>query len=126
MHRAGIFLSDRKLVLGILFSAFALRLLLSAFVTGPVDSVTLAPLGREAAARGASLARSPLGSFFFRTVTALSGNSSHTLLFVAQCVISAVAILLIYYITRRIQSFGAAVIAAVIAAVFVKVLLAGE
>ncbi len=118
IHLAGIFISDRKLILGILFAALVIRILFSMFIHVPLDSVTLAPLGLDVMDRGASLSRSPLGFFFLRTVKELSGESCYTVLFVIQSIISTLTILLIYYITRRIQSGSAAVIAAMIAAVF--------
>lgn len=114
----GVISADRKMIFGILLSALAIRITLSALIHSPVDSVTLKPLGTVAGDGTAAVARSPLGSFVLRMAFAVFGDSNYMAFFIIQGLLGTLSVLLIYYITCRLQTRNSGIAAAVIAAVY--------
>ncbi|MGD1049036.1 MAG: glycosyltransferase family 39 protein [Candidatus Krumholzibacteriaceae bacterium] len=110
--------SDRGIVAGIVLLALALRVYGAFSGRAPVDSIEMEEYNRLALEGGLGSAAAPLYPLFLRAIYCLFGTGNHAALFLAQGILSALTVVLLYAAVARLCGGTAGVIAAAICAVF--------
>ena len=109
---------NRGIIAAIVLLALALRVYFAFACRTPVDSIEMETYNRLALKGGLGSAAAPLYPLFLRAIYSLCGAGNYTALFLAQGILSALAVVLLYAAVARLCGGTVGVIAAAICAVF--------